>query len=238
MSDVFQEVEESLLEEKTRKLWQRWQWVVYALVAAVIIGTLVHGLMRQSAENARIKRAEVFEAAQASFAEGRYQEAADALAVLAAERSNLAPLAAHLLARVRLEGFGDAAAAAQALQLAVDGDDPVLSRQALLKLGYLRAGELSLAELETLLAPLTGEDDPFGALAAELIAGKALESGDIARARSDYGLLRISPSAPVGVQRRADNALAAIGAMPVEAAPQSTTDPETPALDPAPEGNP
>jgi hypothetical protein len=238
LSDVFQEVEESLLEDKTRKLWKRWRWVVYVLVAAIVLGTLVHGLWRQQTEAARVARMEAFEAAQADYAQGRFQEAADALTPLAQGKTEIAPLAAHMLARVRLEGFGDAAAAVQALQLAVDGRDPVLSRQALLKIGYLRAGELSFAELEALMAPLAGEDDAFGALAMELIASKALETGDFARARSDFGLLRIAPNAPAGVQQRADNALAAMSTLPVDAQAPAPVQEPAPTPAPAPEGNP
>ena len=75
---------------------------------------------------------------------------------------------------------------------------------------------MSLAELESLLAPLLAEEGPVSALALELIAAKAYEEGDFARARKEFAFLQVAPNAPQGVITRAGAALAVIPVVTTE----------------------
>ena len=59
MSDVFQEVDQSLREESLARVWKRWQWVVYGVVAVAIIGVVVFEVTRG------IRNAEIANAAKA-----------------------------------------------------------------------------------------------------------------------------------------------------------------------------
>lgn len=219
MSDVFEEVEEGLRHERLTRFWRRYRWLVYGLAGALVIGTAARGLWEQYRAGAVDSRVRAFEAARADLDARRYEPAIAALEPLAAGSSEIAPLAASLLAGARLEGMGDVAGAVAALETVMNGEDASLAAEARLKIAYLRADSMSLSELETFLQPLMKRSDAFEMLAIELIAGKAYATGDFVRARREFGFLRISPNAPRGVQVRAENALAVIPRPPAEDAP-------------------
>lgn len=210
MSDVFEEVEESLRQDKASELWRKYGWIVIGAAALIVLATLVVNLMSYFGEQSRDQRVRDFEAARSALAEREYSAAIDGFEALATSGTEIAPLAASYLAQARIEGTGDVDGAVAALQIAADQGDEVIGDVSLIKLAYLRADALSLAELEALLEPLMKRDNSLEAVALEIIAAKAYAEGDFARARSEYGFLRISPNAPAGVKLRAENALAVI----------------------------
>ena len=230
MSDVFEEVEESLRHEKASALWRKYGWVVIGLAALIVIATLVVNLMNYFGEQARDDRTREFEAARTALLDGDYETAIDGLEPLAMSEESIAPLAASYLARARLEGEGDVEAAAAALERAMTTGDEVMSDISRVKLAYLRADAMSLEELEALLDPLMKRDNAMEAVALEVIAAKAYAVGDYTRARAEYGFLKISPNAPAGVKRRAENALLVIPrSAPAESASKETGSDATPA---------
>jgi hypothetical protein len=131
------------------------------------------------------------------------------------ENSDLSAMAANYLARVRLEGGGDLAGAEAALSSQAKSDGGPFERLATLKTAYAKAESLSLAELEALLGGLLADEDGLGILAKELIAAKAYEEGDYARARREFSYLRFAPNAPQGVVIRSQVALAVLPVIPV-----------------------
>jgi len=214
LSDVFEEVEESLRQEKASDLWRKYGWIVIGLAALIVIATLVVNLVNYFGEQAEDARTRQFETARTALLEGDYTAAIDGLEPLAMSDDAIAPLAASYLARARIEGQGDIDAAARALERAMQTGDAVMSDISRVKLAYLKADEMSLEELETLLDPLMKRDNAMEAVALEIIAAKAYAVGDYTRARAEYGFLNISPNAPGGVKRRAENALSVIPRAP------------------------
>ena len=152
----------------------------------------------------------------------------NSLGALAGGGHKLSPLAANLLARVRLEGAGDAEGAANALLGAANASGAPYEKLAVLKAAYLRADSASLTELVAMLGALNSDEGPIGAMARELIAAKTYAEGDIASARTQFNRLKFEPNAPQGVTQRAELALAA---MPLAPDPEATPLPfeETPA---------
>jgi len=226
LSDVFEEVEESLRQEKASDLWRKYGWIVIGLAALIVIATLVVNLMNYFAEQAEDARTRQFETARTALLEGDYTAAIEGLEPLAMSEEAIAPLAASYLARARIEGQGDVEAAAAALERAMATGDEVMSDISRVKLAYLKADEMSLADLEALLDPLMKRDNAMEAVALEIIAAKAYAVGDYTRARAEYGFLNISPNAPGGVKRRAQNALSVIPRAP--AGEGATDDAEAP----------
>ena len=80
----------------------------------------------------------------------------------------------------------------------------------------------TLPELEATLGDLVEDEGPLGSLARELIASKAVETGDIARARREYNRIGFDAAAPEGLKRRASIALAALPPAPGEAPVETT----------------
>lgn len=211
MSDIFTEVDEGIRQEKLGSLWKKWRPFVYGGVAALIIGVAVNEfVLKPQAEARREERALALENGIRALADARYEEAEAAFTRIMGDDPRLAPLAAHFLAQVKYEGSGDAEGAASILTEVGGSQGGPYERLALLKSAYFKADELSLAELETTLGSLATDESALGALARELIAAKAFEAGDNARARTEYNRLRFDAYAPQGLARRAEIALATI----------------------------
>lgn len=217
MSDIFEEVDESLRQEKIESLWKRYRPFVYG-GAALLIGAVATNefLIRPSAEKARATRALAFETAETQLKDGDYADAEAGLRALVDDGSKLSPLAANYLAQALYEGGGDAEGAMKVLEAAGKADGTPYERLALLKAAYAKADKVSLADLETSLAGLKDENSALGALARELLAAKAYAEGDIARARTEFSRLKFDAAAPAGVVRRSEIALAAIPVPPAE----------------------
>lgn len=209
MSDIFEEVEESLRQDKATQLWKRFGPFVWAIGILIIaaVGYREWSINQQSeVDEARVIE---FEAARAKLADGEYAEAQAELQTLVDNDTKISPVAANLLARTYYEGNGDAEAAAATLENVAGIDGPI-ERLALLKAAYLRADSMNLSELEAFLGALPGESTALGVLALELIAAKALKEGDLARARQEFSYLRFAPNVPPGVLQRAEIALSVI----------------------------
>jgi hypothetical protein len=231
LSDIFEEVDDSLRQDHLENWWKRYQFFVYGAFALVVGAVAVNEfVVIPRAEAARAARAMALETGLSELHTGSYSAAETAFADLANGSSKLAPLAANYLAQTRYEGGGDANGAADALAAigAVEGGP--YERLALLKTAYFKVDGQSMTELEATLGSLVNDEGPLGSLARELVAAKAFATGDTARARTEFNRLRFDAAAPEGVKRRAELALAAI---PAADTPEPATDAvsETPDTD-------
>ncbi|NQY41127.1 MAG: hypothetical protein HRT80_13630 [Henriciella sp.] len=228
MADIFEEVEEGLRQDRLTGLWKKYGIFAY-IAAALLIGGVAFNEYRQvQAANTVEENASRLEAALVEVDARNYESAATQLTELI--ENNIAPskVAAHYLAGVRLDGNGDAAAAAEVLSASIsDLEDPT-EKLALIKSAYLEADTLSRSELEAILSPLTSGDGPFAALASELVAAKALQDGDIDFARREFNFLRLAQNAPPGVVTRAQQALAALPPISAEIETTPAEVPEVP----------
>nr|WP_070958955.1 hypothetical protein [Hyphomonas sp. Mor2] len=227
MADIFEEVEEGLRQDRLSVLWKRYGILAY-LGAALLIGGvgLNEYLQVRSAQTVESNAARL-EAALTEVDARNYDNAAQQLSALVDDDIAPSTVAAHYLAGVRLDGNGDAVAAANVLQSAVDTAEDPTQKLALIKAAYLKADTMTRDELTGFLSPLSEDDGPFGALATELIAAKALQEGDIEFARREFNLLRLAQSVPPGVMLRAEQALETLPpisadiSLPVEDATES-----------------
>lgn len=210
MSDIFNEVDEGLRQDKMETWWSNNGRYVYAAIALIVGGVAVNEFaIKPMTEKGIAERAQMLETGMVALEEDRFDEAEANFSELAAGKSKLAPIAANMLAETRLEQ-GNIDGAAQALAAAGAADGGPYARLALLKTAYAKADSLSLSELESVLGSLPSEEGPTGALARELLAAKAWDEGDNARARTEFNRLRLDPNAPEGLRQRAELAMAAI----------------------------
>jgi hypothetical protein len=140
-----------------------------------------------------------------------------------------------MLAGVERDMTNDTAAVAKAFAAAAEADKGVLGDIATLKLAYAKADTADLAEIETILAPLIARGGQAGALARELVAAKALASGDVERARTEYQALAFEIDAPQQMQLRVTQTLATLPPKPAApaATPASTPAPAAPPAQPS-----
>lgn len=231
MSDIFEEVEDSLRQDKATLLWQRFAPFVWGLLAIAVAGVAGREYLIAQDKEATEARAQVLEQGRDALQDGDYTLAAERFDEIVSEGGPSAPVAAHYLARIRVEGNGDLEAAQAVLNNAANPDGAPFEKLATLKVAYLTADTASMEELEATLGTMIDDESAFGALARELVAAKAFADGDVARARQMFGYLKFDANAPAGLGQRADIALAAL---PPAAAPPPAPVEEAPA-DTAPE---
>ncbi|MEP1143639.1 MAG: hypothetical protein ABJH52_07965 [Henriciella sp.] len=223
MADIFEEVEEGLRQDRFGGMWKKYGVFAYIGAALLIGGVALNEYLKTQAVKTVEENATRLEVALNEVDARNYESAATQLTEIIGAEIPPSAVAAHFLAGIRLDGNGDAAAAADALQGVVgEAEDPT-QKLALIKSAYLRADNLDRAALTEYLAPLAETDGPFAALSKELIAAKALQDGDLEFARREFNFLRIAQNVPPGVVTRAEQALAAlppVAETPTETAPE------------------
>lgn len=226
MADIFEEVEDGLRQDRLSKLWKRFGIFAY-LGAALIIGGVALNEYLQVREAETVEQnAARLEAALTEVDARNYETAASDLTAIVDDAIAPSTVAAHYLAGVRLDGNGDAIAAADVLKGVVgDATDPT-QKLALIKAAYLQADTSTRTELEAFLAPIVDDQSAFGALASELIAAKALQEGDVEFARREFNFLRFAQNVPPGVITRAEQALAALPPISAEVETPEEAEPE------------
>lgn len=238
MTDVFEEVEEGLRQDKASSLWKRYGGLIIAAIVAVVGGVAAWEIYSWQKSSAIEADSRVFSEAQIAYENGDIPGAKSRLETLATEKTGFAVLANHMLAEIEKDGQAVGAASVARLQRAneIDAQSP-LGRLALLKIAYAQADTLDRAALATLMQPLIAAGGNEGALAKELLAAKTLASGDIEAARAEYQALSLDLDAPQNMKVRVNQALATMPARPAAApAPAADTAPapaETPAETPS-----
>ena len=242
MNDVFKEVEESLREDTLAKWWKRWSFIVYAAVAAAVIGVGVYEFMRSQRAGAINRAALTYDAGFVALQSGDMATARARFSELSSSDTGFAVLAGNMLARVERDLTNDPAAIEAHLKKAAASDKGVLGDLSILKLGYLKADTSTLPELEATLKPLLDKEGQVSLLAQEIVAAKVLAGGDVDRARDMFETLSVDLNAPQSMRQRVSQVLATLPARAVNldapaapAATPATTTPEVtaPATTPA-----
>lgn len=219
MTDIFEEVDESLRQDTVLKWWKR------ALPFLIVVGLLVLGgvaayeFYRWQRAQEIDKQAQVFATGMAALEKTDLPAAKTAFAQLAAQEGGYAALSNHMLAQIEKDLAGEPAAIQSHLSAAAADDKSVLGDLAVIKLAYAKADAADLAEIEKTVAPLIAKGGYVGALARELVAAKALAAGDVERARSEYQALSFEIEAPQAMKVRVQQTLLTFPPKPVGAAP-------------------
>lgn len=230
MTDVFQEVDQTLREERLATLWKRWQWVVYGGVALAIGTVATIEIMRSMRAGEIAKSAKIYDEAFVAGEAGDLATARARFTELQTDKTGFAVIANHMLAGVEKQLTNDPVAIEGYLKQAAAADTGVMGDLAILKLGYLSADTVPLADLEATLKPLLDKDTQATRLARELVAAKALATGDVERARDLFEQLKLDLTVPQAMRIRVEQALATLPARNVNLdAPAAPAQPAAPA---------
>jgi hypothetical protein len=234
-SDEFiREVDEAVRQDRWLGLWKKYGTYVAAAALAVVVGSAAGVGWRAWQENKRQAEAERYMAAVELLRQERPAEAAEALGALARDSSSGYAVLARLQAAQALGEAGDNAGKLNVLdQLSGDSEAARLYRD----LGELLAAQEGFAgdgseDLESQLARLTADDNPWRYSALELRALSQLRAGETEAARATLALLAEDPRAPANLARRAAELLSALGG---PAGPDVAEDAVTPGAAPAEE---
>ncbi|MSP67345.1 MAG: tetratricopeptide repeat protein [Alphaproteobacteria bacterium] len=213
MSDIFQEVEEAVRQDRYVKLWKRYHnHMVAAAIGIVVVTAGVVGF-RHYQESQRLADSRAYAAAARQEAAGEAASAAAAFAALAERGGAGYPVLARLRQAAALGQQGDVRRAVEIYdQVAAKGGD-----RAFVDLAHLRAARLLLdsgdagAARDRLERP--GADGaPWQHLARELKALALLQAGDSAGAADLFKTLAEDTTAPGGLRGRARDMLTILDA--------------------------
>ena len=240
MTDIFEEVNESLRQDKFAGWWKKYRVWVFVVIAVAVGGVGIWELLKYQRASDIDRQAKVYDTATAALQKGDLAGAKASFTQLAPEQGGFGALANLMLASVEKDQSNDPKLMEPHLRAASERDAGLIGDMARLKLAYTMADTADLAQLEAAVKPLVDKGGYAGALAREVVAAKALATGDIERARTEYTALSFELDAPQNVKLRANQAL---GTLPKAAAPAAPAAPaaetpaapaETPPAQPAP----
>jgi hypothetical protein len=212
VSDIFQEVDEEVRREQLKKLWDKYQNLIIAGVALILIGV---GGWRgydwwQTRKAAQFGSA--FEAAATLADDGKHSEAEAAFAKIAANGT----AGYRGLARLRAAAEATSQDANKGLaayeQMADDrGVGQVLRDLAALRAGALLIDQGAFDRARTRLEPLSGSERTFRYSARELLALAAWRAGDSTGARRWVDMILTDAQAPASTRDRIEMLSALLG---------------------------
>ncbi len=215
MSDVFNEVDEELRRDKASELFERYRPLMIALTLAIVLGVSGYKGWEWYSLQQKAKAAESYNAAAELYKAGDLAGADKAFADFAIiAPKGYAALALMQQASVKTQEGKIIEAASLYTRAAEQFDDPFYRDIAVLRAILVVVDDLTLADLDAKLASLTGPGQAFRFTARELLAVKAFEEGNTARAREDYTYISLALDAPAGARTRAGQALALLGPEP------------------------
>lgn len=236
MSDVFEEVEETIRRERLAEGIRKYGPIGAAIFAAIVLGILgfegyKSWTARQNGETAMEMSAGVD-----LLEKGRMDDALKAFRDVAAKGATGYKALARMEEAGVLVSKGDTAGAIAAYEAAAGlAKEPIVRDSAILRAAYLAAETEPLAAIEARVKPLLDKTSPYAFLARELVAFEAMKAGDAAKARENFEFLTLALDAPDGVRQRAQSALALLGPAPAKAAaPAAAAAPAQPAATEAP----
>ena len=226
MTDAFEEVEETIRRERLATLLRRYGPLFAAIFALIVLGIL-------GWEGYKSWRAQQNGALAVELAKGQELMSTgdvDAAMKAFADVSKRGTPGYKALAKMEEAGVlvakGDFKSAIAAFDDAAKlTKDPLVRDSATLRAAYLVAETEPVAAVEARVKPMIDSAGPFAFLARELVALKAMEAGDAAKAREHLEFLTLALDAPEGVRQRAQSALALIGPKPVAPAPAAPAAP-------------
>lgn len=213
MSDIFEEVDEAVAQDKLTGIWKIARWFVYSGIVLTILAVGGWEVYKWQSANAQQSAAEEFYQARQAL-EARDYVAAEALfREIRDSDGPFAGLAGHYMAFTQFVGMGDRAQAAQTLSATGETADP-FGQSAVIKSAYLQADSVEFSELERILAPVRSDDtSPFYFLAEEILAAKSYQLDDLEDAKRRYNRIAVSLDASEATKMRAQEAVAVLDAM-------------------------
>ncbi|MFT3997578.1 MAG: tetratricopeptide repeat protein [Asticcacaulis sp.] len=227
MSDIFEEAEEGLRQDRWVAIAKKSAPWVGGVAAVALIGAF--GFWGYTSwENGRTAKAsEAYVVASEALAKGDFKAARTELnKVVEAGAPGYKALALSHLGGISLEENKPDEAVKYLDDAAKASSEPMISDMAALKAAFIVMDKASFADVEKRLTPLTKEGRPYAPLAKEALAMAKLQNGDLKGARGDLQALSFSLDASDPLKQRAQIAVALIDSGGAEVARQAVKLPE------------
>lgn len=201
---LLREVDDELRREQMQKFWERYNGLILAAVAAVLIGVGGYKFW-ETRRTATAQAAGAEFSAAEDLAENKKSEDAQKAFTKIAETG---PAGYAVLAKFQVAGAAaKAGKTADALAIYEDlaknaAGDGLLKNYAQLQAASLRLADADYAEILSRLTPLAGDGAPFAGTAKELLGLAAIKAKKLDDARKYLEPLLIDPDASQTVQDR------------------------------------
>ncbi len=229
MVDFINEVEEELRKDEYNRLLKKFGPLLIAIVIAIIGGTAF--LEWRKASDDKAARATSYSYVQASkmASDGKTEEAiANFLALSETAPNGYAGLSLMRAAALKLRAGERREAVSLFDRAAQKFEKPRHIQLAQIKAAYILTADGSYDDVRSRLATLAQPNQPYEYLARELLGFAAMQSGDMAAAREQFGYLDTIPGVTETIAARAKQYLSL---MSVDAASQAPTPEDTTALE-------
>ena len=176
-------------------------------------GAVAFVMLADAQESARQAEGRQFAAAMAEIEAGRGSQAADRLAMLAADSETGYAALARLGEADARARRGDITGAVQIYDL-LAGDsraDPLYRDLGALLAAQRLVDRAAASEINQRLAPLMAGHSPWRPLATELSGIAEMRAGNVEAARALFAELVADPAAPLGLRQRAAELLLSLG---------------------------
>lgn len=215
---LLREVEEEIRREQMQKLWQRYNGLIVAGAALVVLAVAGYKYLETRRISAEQNAGAEYSAASTLSDDKKKSEAETAFKKLADEGpSGYGSLAKLQLAGAQAKDGKTADAIATYDSLAKDsGADNLLKSFAQLQAASLRMPDADYAEIQNRLTPLAGDDAPFSKSARELLGVAAYKAGKYDEARKYLEPLLIDPNTSEALQERVKVVMSDIAASEVQ----------------------
>ena len=211
MSDIFQEVDDALREDRAKAWWKRWGSTLIGAAVLLVVAVAAWNGWNWYQASQRGKAGDAFGAAMVQAQTDKPGAIAALEKIAAGGTAPYAELARLRIARLKAEA-GDKDGAAAAYRAAVQGAGDADGRELAIVLKAMQEFDTAKPEdLTSELQPLIGKDRPWRPMALELLAALALKQNDPAKAKALLTELRDDVAAEQGLRERAGELLTALG---------------------------
>lgn len=211
MSDIFQEVDDALREDRAKDWWRRWGTTLIGAAVLLVVAVAAYNGWAWYQASQRGKAGDAFGAALAQVSTDKPGAIAALEKIAAGGTAPYAELARLRIARLKAEA-GDKDGATAAYRAAVQGASDADGRELAIVLKAMQEFDTAKPEdLASELQPLIGKDRPWRPMALELLAALALKQNDQAKAKALLTELRDDTATEQGLRERAGELLSALG---------------------------
>jgi len=211
MSDIFQEVDEDVRRDKAAELWEKYQFVVYAAAALIVLATAAYRVYDYRQTASRQAAGAIFQQALTLDSQGKSAEADAELKKLAADApAGYRTLARFVEAAQTLKTDAKSGAAAYDALANDSTVDPLLRDAARLRAALARvdAGETDAAK--SALETLAVSGGAYRHTARLTLGSLALQNKDYATAGKWFDAVVADPEAPDAERRAAESLLGVV----------------------------
>ena len=206
---LLSEIEEDIRREEVARIWNTYANYVLGAAAAIVLAVAGYQFYAANQQQAALEAARLFNEGVALSQQGDFETAKDVFEDLADQPGqNYGVLAAFRQADLLLTDGNTAEALDVYAWIFENPAVDVLLQDAAVLLYVTHAmGSEPVEDLQNLIQPMTGPNNPLRYSALELSAYLALETGDIEAARADLQSLLDDLGTPVNMRVRANEVM-------------------------------